>query len=258
MYSIGKFIGSLISPVGITLVGFAIYLAIALICSRSGGRRLLNRIGRSVGILTVCWLWAFSTPLMARFTGFGLEREFLIDGRIPGSDSYPKADAILLLGGSMGCDTNVCNTAEMWASADRVWQAARLFKAGKADRIVVTGGGVEASTKALLLDFGVPGEAMIFDEDPRNTEEEVRAAAIRGDRKVLVVTSAWHMKRTMLLFGKYAPDIEAVPAPADFENTMASVRAISVWDFIPGPAALGANSVALHEWLGILAYRILK
>lgn len=258
MYSIGKFIGSLISPVGITLVGLAIYLAFTIICIRLGGRRLLNSARKYIGILTVCWLWAFSTPFMSRFIGFGLEREYLVDDKIPRLNSYQKADAILLLGGAMGCDTNICDTAEMWSSADRVWQAARLYKAGKADRLVVTGGGVVASTKALLLDFGVPEEAIIFDESPRNTEEEVRAAAIRGDRKVLVVTSAWHMKRAMLLFRKYAPDVEAVPAPADFENTMASVRGVSVWDFIPTPSALGANSIAFHEWLGILAYRILK
>ena len=66
------------------------------------------------------------------------------------------------------------------------------------------------------------------------------------------------MKRTMLLFGKYAPNIEAVPTPADFENTIASARKISIWDFIPTPAALVANSIAFHEWLGIWAYRILR
>lgn len=190
--------------------------------------------------------------------GFGLEEEFLVDDKIPKLDSYPNADAILLLGGSMGCDTNICDTAEMWSSADRVWQAARLFKVGKADKIIVTGGGVVASTKALLLDFGVPGDAIIFDETPRNTEEEARAAAMRGDRRVIVVTSAWHMKRAMMMFDKYAPDVDAIPAPADFENTLASARAISYWDFIPNPAALAANSIAFHEWLGILAYRILR
>ena len=69
-----------------------------------------------------------------------------------------------------GGDTNVCDTAEMWSSADRVWQAVRLYKVAKADKIVVTGGGVVASTKVLLLDFGVSDEAIIFDEVPRNTE----------------------------------------------------------------------------------------
>ena len=258
MYYIGKVIGSLVSPVGITLIGLALYFVLVSI---GGGNRcgsVWGRIGRFVGILTLCWLWFFSTSLVSRVVGFGLEREFLVADKIPNVDSYPNADAILLLGGSMGYNTNICDTAEMWSSADRVWNAARLFNAGKADKIIVTGGGVEASTKTLLLDFGVPANAIIFDESPRNTEEEVRAATVRGDRKVLVVTSAWHMKRAMLLFRKYAPNVEAVPAPTDFENTMASARAISFWDFIPNPAALSANSIAFHEWLGILACSVLR
>ena len=258
MYYIGKFIGLIISPVGITLIGLAIYLVTAMICTRFGSGCLLNQFGRFIGIATLCWAWVFSTPLMSRFIGFGLEREFLVQGKIPNLDSYPNADAILLHGGSMGYDTNVCNTAEMWSSADRVWQAARLFKAGRADRIIVTGGGVAASTKALLLDFGVPDEHMVFDEYPRNTEEEVRAAAMRDDKKVLVVTSAWHMKRTIMMFEKYAPDVIVIPAPADFENTMTASRDISFMDFFPCPSALCANSVAFHEWLGILAHLILR
>ena len=258
MYSVGKLVGSLLSPVGITLIGLTIYLGLSCISSVCDCCRTVNWTRKAIGILAVCWIWAFATPLMSRFVGFGLEQEFLVDDKIPKLDSYPNADAIILLGGSMGYDTNICDAAEMWSSADRVWNAARLFKAGKADKIIVTGGGVVASTKSLLLDFGVPAEAIIFDETPRNTEEEARAAAIYGDRKVLVVTSAWHMKRAMLLFGKYAPNIEAVPAPADFENTMAAARAISFWDFIPNPSSLSANTIAFHEWLGIWAYKTLR
>ena len=258
MYSIGKFFGSLISPVGITLVGLAIFLALTLIYSMFGGGRLLNRIRKYIGIVSVCWLWVIATPLMSRFIGFGLEREFLVDGKIPKLDSYPKADAILLLGGSMGYDTNVCNTAEMWSSADRVWNAARLYHARKANKIIVTGGGVVASTKGLLLDFGIPANAIIFDETPRNTEEEARASASRGDKKVFVVTSAWHMKRTMMMFKKYAPGVDAIPAPTDFENTMAASCEVAFMDFLPNPSALVANSIAFHEWLGIFVHYILR
>lgn len=258
MYSVGKLVGSILSPVGISLMGIAIYFGLSFICTRSCSGYVLNLIRKIIGILTFCWIWAFSSPFMERIIGFGLEKEFLVDDKIPKTDSYPNADAILLLGGGMGYDTNICDTAEMWSSADRVWNAARLFKAGKSNKIIVTGGDVEASTKALLLDFGIPADAIIFDETPRNTEEEARAAAARGDMTVLVVTSAWHMKRTKLLFDKYASGVEAIPAPADFENTIVSARAISFMDFIPSPAALNANTIAFHEWLGILAYGLLR
>lgn len=258
MYCLGKIVGSLVSPVGVALTGFVVYLGLLSVGTRFRHGCTLRRIRKCVGVFAICWIWFWAVPFSGRIVGVGLEREFLVSGKVPQIDSYPNADAILLLGGSMGADTNFCDTAEMWSSADRVWQAARLFKAGKANKIVVTGGGVEASTKSLLLDFGVPADALVFDEAPRNTEEEARAAAARGDGKVLVVTSAWHMKRAMMMFGKYAPAVEAIPAPADFENAIAAARGISFADFIPSPAALSANSVSFHEWLGIWAHMLLR
>ena len=76
--------------------------------------------------------------------------------------------------------------------------------------------------------------------------------------KVLVVTSAWHMKRTMLMYQKYAPNVEAIPAPCDFENTMA-IEKVPGWSrFLPDPAAFMANGIAFHEWLGYFGYKWLR
>lgn len=205
-------------------------------------------------IAAAVWLWLWATPLMSRIVGASLERPYLVDGRVPRIESFPQADAILLLGGGMGADTNLSSYAEMWTSADRVWQAARLYKAGKALRVIATGGGVVDSTAGLLFDFGVPKEAVIFDEAPRNTEEEAKAAAKRKDKTVLVVTSAWHMKRALLMFSKYAPAVKAIPAPADFENSLAGVDSCSFLDLIPSPPSLMWNTVTFHEWLGIIGY----
>ena len=73
--------------------------------------------------------------------------------------------------------------------------------------------------------------------------------------KVLVVTSAWHMKRTMLMYEKYAPDVEAIPAPCDFENTLGADK-IGGWaSLLPAPEAFLGNSVAFHEWLGYFGYK---
>lgn len=65
------------------------------------------------------------TPIMTWVVGVPLEREFLVEGRVPPVETFPAADAIVLLGGSMGVETNSSSYAEMSASADRVWQAAR-------------------------------------------------------------------------------------------------------------------------------------
>ncbi len=68
---------------------------------------------------------------------------------------------------------------DMGSAADRVWLAARLYKAGKAPLVLVSGGGdraVYATSEAqamreLLLDMGVPDAALVLEEDSRNTRE---------------------------------------------------------------------------------------
>ena len=165
MYYLNKIVGFLISPIGIAIAGGIL----VLICAK------LKKVGfaKWIGGVTVIWLWLWMTPVMTRFVGAPLEREFLVGGRVSAVESFPKADAIVVLGGSMGSDTNLSGYAEMWTSADRVWQAARLWKAGKAPRIIATGDGARESTLGLLKDFGVDEKCVEF-LDARNTEEEAK------------------------------------------------------------------------------------
>ena len=165
MYYLNKIIGFLISPIGIAIAGLVFAVVLSWI------KRV--RLAKWIGGVTVVWLWLWMTPFMTRFVGAPLEREFLSDGRVPTVESFPEVDAIVVLGGSMGSDTNFSGYAEMWLSADRVWQAARLWKAGKAPRIIATGDGAWESTLGLLKDFGVDEKCVEF-LDARNTEEEAK------------------------------------------------------------------------------------
>ena len=249
MYYLNKTVGFVISPIGIAILGGLL----ALLCARF--RR--QRLAKWIGWLTVAWLWLWMTPIMTWVVGVPLEREFLVDGRVPTVETFPEADAIVLLGGSMGIETNLSSYAEMWTSADRVWQAARLWKAGKAPKVIATGNGAIDTTLPLLKDFGLQAEFVSFN-DARNTEEEAKRVEKMGYRKVLLVTSAWHAKRARLMFEKYAPSIEVVCAPADFENSIVAARPFSFTDFLPDPGAFMGNSVALHEWVGIVGYKLFR
>ena len=246
MYYINKIVGFLVSPIGGAIAGGVI----AFLCAK----RERLRAAKWIGGITVAWLWLWMTPIMTWVVGVPLEREFLVDGRVPMVETFPEADAIVLLGGSMAVETNLSQYAEMWTSADRVWQAARLYKAGKARRIIATGNYAQDSTLELLIDFGVAKDDVSF-MDALNTEEEAKGIAKKGCRKILLVTSAWHMKRAILMFEKYAPGIEGVCAPADFENSMTARRGISL---IPDFNVFALNSVAFHEWVGIIGYIIFR
>ena len=256
MYCINKIVGFLVSPIGIAIFGGVI----AFLCAKREHRR----VAKWIGWLTVIWLWLWMTPVMTFVVGVPLEREFLVDGKVPAVETFHKADAIVLLGGSMGAETNLSLYAEMWSGADRVWQAARLYKAGKAPKVVATGDHAVDNTLGLLLDFGVAKDDVSF-MDARNTEGEakgIRAMLKRSGGnsstvrpKVLLVTSAWHMKRARMMFEKYAPDVEVVCAPADFENTMTVKRSFSI---VPDVNVFTLNSVAFHEWVGIVGYKLFR
>ena len=270
MYYLNKIVGCVVSPVGAVLamiaVSFVLFAGNRFV--RGGACRAW---AKGLVIAAGAWLWMWSTPLMSFWVGATLEREFLVEGRPPKAENFPDADAILLLGGSMASDPKFPGHSEMWSSADRVRMAARLWKAGKAPKIFATGLGVEKSTKSILQDFGVPPEAVVFADSPRDTEEEAKLivdamskAKVGGEGEegrnpaVLVVTSAWHMKRAMLIFRKYAPGLGVIPAATDFENTMRASRGVEVASFFPSPASLMRNSVTFHEWLGYFVYAWLR
>ena len=274
MYYINKIVGFLVSPIGGAIAGGIV----AVVCARLGRKRMAQWIGG----LTVAWLWFWMTPIMTWVVGVPLEREFLVDGRVPAVETFPEADAIILLGGGMGADTNHNSYAEMSAGADRVWQAARLHKAGKASKIIATGDYAKDTTLPLLKEFGVGEEAVSF-LDARTTEEEAKGIREMLGRsggveefgesdspthppknsstarpKVLLVTSAWHMKRARLMFEKYAPGIEVVCAPADFENMFTAEKTPLFKMLLPDPNVFMLNSVAFHEWVGIVGYRVFR
>ena len=249
MYYLNKIVGAITNPLSLTVLT----IVVGLIFATRGRKRLgLTLIGSAV-----TWLWLWATPIMTYLVGAPLEREFLVDGRVPRVETFPTADAIVLLGGGMGADTNFSPYAEMSARADRVWQAVRLYGAGKATKIISTGFSPQDSTLPLLKDFGLPENSVSFFE-ARNTEEEAKVVNGLGYRSILLVTSAWHMKRARLMFEKYAPSVKVVCAPADFESSLKVKNPFALDMLMPNVDILAHNSAALHEWIGIVGYKLFR
>ena len=208
-------------------------------------------------------LWIFSCGVTTRIVGADLEKNWEVQGKIHGDiEDLPQADAIVVLGGSMGVHDK-CGSAEMLGSADRVWQGAKLYKKGKAKLVSMSGPQVEKSTVPLMEDLGVPKSAMLYFSDARNTEEESKMIYARlrqnvQDRppKILLVTSAWHMNRSVLLFKRAGFDV--VPAPTDFEMSYILEMPVRFTDFLPSAESLMRNSYAVKEWVGNIGYRLLR
>lgn len=246
MFVLAKFLTWLASPLAIAMV-----LGLLACWLAWRGRR---RAAIAWLALTAAWLLVWSSPLFYGWFGFTLERCY--PPRRAGE--MPTADAIVVLGGGMTAAPGLLPYPDMTGGADRVWHAARLYRAGKAPIVIPSGKGEDQATVPLLLDLGVPAHAIRVEADSRNTVENARftAALLKrlGCRRILLVTSAWHMRRAHLLFARTG--LEVIPAATDHEATL--VRATLDWslpDLLPSPDALTRNTAILKEYIGYWVYR---
>lgn len=245
MYALNRLAWLILNPLTLGFVG----LLFGLLAACRHGR--VRRLGLVLLTASLFGLWFLSTGLCACLLGLPLERPYLA-AQTPAD--LPPADAIVLLGGGMGKVDSLANP-EMFEAADRVWHAARLYRAGKAPLVVVAGNNDLAATVPLLLDLGVPLEAIVVDDDSRNTYENSRFAerllAERGARRTLLVTSAWHMTRALGNFSKTS--LEVTPAACDFKAHY--LREGLDWKgaLSPSVESLNASTYFMKEWLGRLA-----
>ncbi len=264
MYYVNKIVGWMTSPIGLFFIGIVVSFGLSFVAKRKNEtKRRWVLASRWVFFSSIGFLWIMSCGVTTRLVGASLESEWAKEGCVHGDiDGLPEADAIVVLGGGMGRHPK-CGAAEMFGSADRVWQGAKLFKAGKAKLISLSGPDVEKSTVPLMEDFGVPRSAMLYFSDARNTEEESKMIysslqKVVKDRKpkILLVTSAWHMDRSVLLFERVGFDV--VAAPTDFEMSYMLETPLRFSDFFPSAEALVRNSYAIKEWVGNIGYRLFR
>jgi len=225
---------------------------------------VLRRRRAGVVVLTVGfgWLWLWSMPAVADRLLGSLESGW--EARL--AASYPRADAIVVLGGAFSSGLGEWPYPDAGGGVDRYWHAARLYHAGKAPVVVLSGGRdparpesfSEAESGAMFLaDMGVPADAMILDSDARTTRDNVvfigEILRERGLDSFLLVTSARHMDRSLAAFR--ADGFDPVPVPTDF--SVVDDPVFSVRRFLPSASALGRSTAALHEIIGGWFYRVM-
>ncbi len=90
-----------------------------------------------------------------------------------------------------------------------------------------------------------------YEDKSRTTRENARnvAGMPGGNPKVILVTSAYHMRRAVLSFNKAG--VVALPAPADYKSKRTPPIPS---DFLPTIAAFLNTYRALREYIGYIAY----
>lgn len=241
-----EFVIWLLNPLG---TGFCLASLALLLAWR---RRLLG--SKVFGTLTLVWLWLFSMPVTGYWLGNHIENQF---SQVPISD-VPFAQAIVVLGGAVTPLSGKSTQIRLGRSG-RVWYAARLFHAGKAPLVLLSGGSnLEGQTisearvmTALLQDLGVPAQAITMEETSRNTPQNAAVSAgllkARGIEHILLVTSALHMPRALQLFK--AQGLQVIPAPTEFEAGQEFPSGLLAW--LPDAGALNRSTLVMKELVGL-------
>jgi uncharacterized SAM-binding protein YcdF (DUF218 family) len=171
------------------------------------------------------------------------------------------AQAIVLLGGGRLVDAPEYGGLDMPGhhSLARIQYAARLHRQTGLPVLITggsPGGALEAEAvimgRVLTEDFSVP---VAWLETQSNTTAENAAMTAKmllplGKRRILLVTTAMHMPRAQAVFEQNGFDVVAAP------TLFLGRGSLKMANFIPAGEGVERSHAALHEWIGLLWYRI--
>ena len=237
------------------LVQVLLLLLAGLYLSLRGRRRLgLAFLGSST-----LWLWLCASPYVAGLLMAQLEKDY----PPVSAHTLPKADAIVLLGGAIRGQVSDGTLADMSGVGDRLVFAVAAFKAGKAPLLLVTGGAPEgrvpeaALIREILVTMGIPRKKIVLETRNRVTKDSRRFLPETldklGVKSILLVTSAFHMPRAMLVFEPLGYIVH--PAPSDYQVLLGGVVA-TPGGFLPSVKALQRTTWAFHELIGYWYYKL--
>ena len=209
-------------------------------------------IGCGLGLIGISSLPAVAESLMAGLEAGYPPRE---------SGDCPRAEAIVVLGGAIAPVLEGDLYPRLHRGSDRLLEAARLYRAGCAPVVAISSsalvlapyrGSETAAMADLLADLGVPRSAMVLEAQGRNTQGNAAFSKTLlqslGIRRVLLVSSAWHLRRAAALFAREG--FEVLPVGADYRSFRAC-RGLECW--VPSVGALEASGLAVKEYLGYWA-----
>ncbi|RKE78238.1 YdcF family protein [Rhizobium sp. AG855] len=188
----------------------------------------------------------------------------VLEARFPRPASDPADVAcMIVLGGAFETEVTTARSGiELNQSADRFIEALRLALLHPQAKILVSGGdgslsgayeGDAAASLRFFGAFGLPADRLVTETTSRNTDENAQNSrqilAQNGLSDCLLITSAFHMPRSVGLFRK--ADIAVTPWPTDFRTTGKVGLGL---DFTQPTLNAQQMATATREWLGLLAY----
>jgi len=251
-FVLSKTIGIMLLPTNF-LIGIGLLGAI-LLATR------LARFGRTLLMASVVLL------AVGGFSPLGNLLLYPLETRFPPWDPARGApDGIVVLGGAIDADLSVSHGHAVFTrAADRVVEAAALARQYPKARIIYSGGSanlIDADAReadfagALFERLGVAKDRLIMERRSRNTRENAEfskeLAAPKSGERWLLVTSAYHMPRSIGTFRNAGFAVDA--NPVDWRSGGSG----DLLTFSPFALdGLERTEIAVREYLGLAAYRI--
>ena len=237
MFLIKKLVSYFLLPPGIYIIAFL------LIGFLSRKRRLVKFISYGSALT----LYLISVEPFKDILFYPLERGFKEPKEI-------KGDVIVVLGGG------VYNSGVLKGRSLKRLIAGYRIHMITGNPIILSGGkGIgmvpEADVmKKILLDLGVDEDYVFVDSKSRDTWENAiyvkRICERIGCSKVILVTSAFHMRRALWTFRKAG--VDAVPYPTDFRFE----GRYNLYSIFPKYSVFFDSATAIREYLGLVYYRV--
>jgi uncharacterized SAM-binding protein YcdF (DUF218 family) len=218
------------------------------------------RLGRKLLIASVVLLAICGFSPLGNWVLYPLEQRFP-----PWDATQGAPDGIVVLGGSIDPDLSIAHGVPVVrAAADRILAAATLARRYPKARLIFTGGSANLiSNEAKEADYavelfeglGVSRNRLEIERRARNTRENAEfslaVAAPKSGERWLLLTSAYHMPRSVGVFRKAGFAVE--PYPVDW-RVGGKTDLATFWIF--AAEGLGSVDVGVREWIGLAAYRI--
>ena len=248
-FEVKKFISGWLMPLPFSI------LLVAIGCCCLWFHR--ERIGRWLVTAGLLFLLVSSSSSLFDHLLYGMERTYPV---------WREHDAHLAYVVVMGAGNSDSHTLPLTDRPDtaavyRLLEGIAVYRANPGSKLVLSGLGSHYVPHAELMarvafSIGVPEGDVITQDESMDTEQEVSLlASIVRDKAFAVVTSAYHMPRTIELFN--AVGLHPLAVPTNFLNQM---NAVPDWFelYVPDPKALDRADFVVHELLGRLWLRAKK
>jgi uncharacterized SAM-binding protein YcdF (DUF218 family) len=235
-------------------------LLLALLVSFIVAHRVSVTRGRAfwVSLAILVTLVVVSMPLFGYISLGSLEWRYKPNTVVPSRE-----DVIVVLSGNFVQEDETCQKNRLGSETlERCLEAVHWYKQADGCRLLVSGGNIVPQSdcpalaevmREFLLQQGVAAEDITMEDRSTTTAENAKFCAplLAENRKakVFLVTTAFHMPRSVDCFAKNGVTVLPIPC-----RRQAAHHEYGIRSFVPAVRGISQTCQAAHEWTGYVWY----